>query len=79
MMKHDCGVAEIEYENSQGFADFHSLRTTYINALRILQVQDSVRVKMARHGDIKTTRGSYDSIEFGEMRSAVEKLAKLSW
>lgn len=56
MFKADLAAAGVEYQDASGrYADFHSLRHTFITRLRA--VHPEVARKLARHKHMDTTRG----------------------
>ena len=74
MIKRDAGNAKpvVEYVNGFGFADFHSLRVSFENHLRSLNVDLEVRRSLMRHRDISTTVG-YGRVRSGEKASTLSK------
>ena len=74
MIKTDAGNSSppVEYENDFGFADFHSLRVSFENHLRRLNVDLEVRKSLMRHRDISTTIG-YGRVRSGEKASSLSE------
>lgn len=72
-------VAGLPYRNAAGeVCDFHALRHSFITNLGAdASIRLEVKQLLARHADIKTTRG-YDHTGLTDMRDAVEKLPTVS-
>jgi len=77
MIKEDVGNAGIPYETKEGFADFHSLRHTFITRL----VKSGVNIKtaqvLARHSDPRLTLGVYSHIQLIDQFQAIKKIPQL--
>jgi integrase len=72
MIKEDLEIAEIEYKNAEGQADFHSLRHTFITNL----VQQGVYPKdvqiLARHSSITLTLDHYTHVKRESLRKIID-------
>lgn len=75
LMKVDLAAAGIEYETSDGFADFHSLRTLYITGLFRAGVHPRIAQQLARHSTIELTMQTYTRVASEEVLQAVARLA----
>ena len=78
MIRRDLEAAGIPYETEAGFADFHSLRGTYISAL----VRSGASIKtvqtLARHSNPALTLARYARVDLHDVIGAVESLPDLS-
>jgi len=78
MIRRDLEAAGIPYETEAGFADFHSLRGTYISAL----VRSGASIKtvqtLARHSNPALTLARYAKTDLHDVIGAVEFLPGLS-
>jgi integrase len=78
MLRQDLKVAGIPYKTSEGVADFHSSRGTYISNL----VSSGASVKtcqvLARHADPALTIGIYAKASLHDISGAVEALPDLT-
>ncbi len=77
MIRRDLEAAGISYETEAGFADFHSLRGTYISAL----VRSGASIKtvqtLARHSNPALTLARYARVDIHDVTGAVEALPDL--
>ena len=68
----------LKYEDSTGkFADFHSLRHTFITNLSRANVSPKVAQTLARHSDIRLTMQIYTHIDSDEQAAAINSLPGL--
>ena len=75
MLREDEEVAGIEYKDSDGkFADFHSLRHTFITNLAKSGVHPKVAQRLARHSTIRLTMDHYTHVEMEQQTEALAKL-----
>ncbi len=78
MIRRDLEAAEIPYKTDEGFADFHSLRGTYITAL----VQSGASIKtvqtLARHSNPALTLARYARADLHDVDGAVDSLPDLA-
>lgn len=75
MLRRDLKLAEIPYLDSQGrYADFHSLRHTFISSLARSGVHPSEAQRLARHSTITLTMDVYSHVETDRLRTALDKL-----
>lgn len=77
MLRADLKLAGVDYIDDRGqFADFHSLRHTYISHLaRLTDVK--VVQSLARHATVTMTMDRYCHAEASEQRKAVDSLAQI--
>jgi integrase len=73
MIEHDLGLAKIAYRTPEGFADFHSLRHTYITILARSGAPITVVQTLARHSDLRLTR-RYTHLTLLDQTRALEAL-----
>jgi len=79
MMRHDLEAAEIEYVDEGGrYADFHSLRHSYITALAKSGVHPKTAQSLARHSTISLTMDHYTHTVLEDQSEALKKLPDLS-
>lgn len=78
MIRADLKAAGIEYETDQGFADFHSLRHTFITNLARAGVMPNEAKELARHSSITLTMDYYTHTRLGSLAAAVAKLPSLN-
>jgi integrase len=65
----------LKYRDQDGrFADFHSLRHTFITNLIKANVSPKVAQTLARHSDIRLTMDIYTHVDQDEQKGAIEKL-----
>ena len=76
-LKKDLEAAAIPYETSQGFADFHALRHTYVTRLIKANVNPKTAQLLARHSDPRLTLGVYTHIAIIDQAAAVRSLPPL--
>ena len=75
MLQADLEAAGIPYRDDDGlFADFHSLRHTYISNLARAGVPLSTAQKLARHSTPVLTASRYTHLDLAEQHREVEKL-----
>jgi integrase/recombinase XerD len=78
MLRVDLKAAGVPYETSEGIADFHSSRGTYISNL----VSGGASVKtcqtLARHADPSLTIGIYAKTSLHDVKGAVETLPDIA-
>ena len=68
----------LKYQDSQGrFADFHSLRHTFITNLARANVAPKTAQALARHCDIRLTMDVYTHVEQEEQATAIRGLPSL--
>ena len=79
MLQVDLKSAEIPYIDSEGlFADFHSLRHTYITNLSRKGVPLISAQKLARHSTPVLTAKRYTPLDLAEQAKEVQKLQGLN-
>ena len=66
--------AGIEYETSEGVADFHALRVTFATNLARAGVPLVVAQKLMRHSDPKLTSNVYSRFGTAEVREALSRV-----
>ncbi len=65
----------LKYKNSKGlFADFHSLRHTFITNLCKADVPPKTAQTLARHSDISLTMNIYTHVDQAEQVKAIDAL-----
>jgi hypothetical protein len=78
MLRSDLKAAGVPYKTSEGVADFHSSRVTYISNI----VSSGASVKtcqtLARHADPALTIGIYAKASLHDISGAVEALPDLT-
>jgi integrase/recombinase XerD len=78
MLQSDLKQAGIPYRDSDGlFADFHSLRHTYITNLARQGVPLTTAQKLARHSTPVLTAARYTHLDLADQHREVEKLGAL--
>ncbi len=78
MLKADLIAADVKYLDASGrFADFHSLRHTFITNLAQSGVHPKVAQDLARHSDINLTLSRYSHTVMEQRAEAVAKLPEL--
>ncbi|MBA2117327.1 tyrosine-type recombinase/integrase [Bremerella alba] len=78
MMRSDLKRANIDYVDASGrYADFHSLRHTFISSLAKNGVHPSKAKELARHSTITLTMDVYSHVETDELREAISVLPDL--
>ncbi|MHC2067360.1 tyrosine-type recombinase/integrase [Bremerella sp. T1] len=75
MIRSDLKRANIDYVDANGkYADFHSLRHTFISSLARSGVHSLKAKELARHSTITLTMDVYSHIETDELRKALDML-----
>jgi len=65
----------LKYQDSQGrFADFHSLRHTFVTNLCKADIRPKTAQTLARHSDIRLTMNVYSHVDEQEQADAISKL-----
>ena len=65
----------LKYKDSQGrFADFHSLRHTFVTNLCKADISPKTAQTLARHSDIRLTMNVYTHVDEKEQAAAIERL-----
>ncbi len=78
MIKADLKRAEIPYIDQHGrYADFHSLRHTFVSNLGKAGVSPKMAQSLARHSDVNLTMNVYSHLELQEQAEAVKHLPPL--
>jgi hypothetical protein len=67
----------VEGPHGQLYADFHSLRHSYITLLEIAGVSPKAAQELARHSDIRLTMQRYPHKTLHDLGAAVERLPSL--
>jgi integrase/recombinase XerD len=75
MLRADLTAAGVAYEVGGQFADFHSLRHSYISRVVRSGVNPRLAQSLARHSTITLTMNRYAHVEHGERRAAVAGLS----
>jgi integrase len=75
MLRHDLAAAGIEYETEMGFADFHSLRITFVTTLARANVPLALAQRLARHSTPVLTSNVYSRLELHDAAEAVSRLS----
>ncbi len=71
----DLEAAGIAYQDEEGrFADFHSLRKTFITGLAVAKVHPKEAQALARHSSIDLTMQVYTDVRLLNLKDAVERL-----
>ena len=74
MLRRDLKTAKIPYATDSGFADFHSLRHTFISNLVAVGVHPKLAQQLARHSTITLTMDRYSHVGLLDMSTALESL-----
>jgi integrase len=74
MIRADLAAAGITYQTAAGYADFHSLRHTFITSLARAGVHPKTAQTLARHSTITLTMDRYSHADESAGRDAVDKL-----
>jgi integrase len=74
----DLAVAGIEYENSEGFADFHALRHSFITTLAKSNAPVKIVQSLARHSTPVLTLGVYTHLGLYDQTPALDALPDLT-
>jgi len=77
MLRADLADAGIEYETSEGVADFHALRHRFITALARGGVHPKVAQALARHSTVGLTLDHYSHTVLGDLAAALDALPSL--
>jgi integrase/recombinase XerC len=77
MLRIDLDAAEIAYFTDAGFADFHSLRHTFISHLVTGGVHPKVAQQLARHSTITLTMDRYAHLGLIDMTSGLSALPSI--
>jgi len=68
----------LKYQDSQGrFADFHSLRHTFVTNLCKADISPKTAQTLARHSDIRLTMNTYTHVDEQEQADAIQRLPGL--
>ncbi len=78
MLRIDLDAAEIAYETDAGFADFHSLRHTFISNLVTAGVHPKVAQQLARHSTITLTMDRYAHLGLIDMTAGLSSLPNIT-
>jgi integrase len=73
-LKQDLALAEIEYCIDGKYADFHSLRHTFVSSLFDTGCTPKEAQTLARHSDPRLTLSKYAHVAAAALRAAVERL-----
>ncbi len=74
LLRHDGQRADIAYKTAAGYADFHSLRHTFISNLVAAGVVPKLASTLARHSTITLTMDRYAHVELDQQAAAVAPL-----
>lgn len=74
MLKVDLKAAGIEYATSDGVADFHALRHTFITTLAMAGERIKVVQELARHSKADLTLNVYTHAGLHDLQGAVDRL-----
>jgi len=75
MLKRDLQAAGIAYQDEDGkFADFHSLRCTYVTWLLQKGASEHHVRKLARHSTLDLTVNTYSKVQATDLRAELERL-----
>ncbi len=78
MLRADLDATEIAYATDSGFADFHSLRHTFISNLAACGVHPKLAQQLARHSTITLTMDRYSHVGLLDMNTALESLPNIA-
>ena len=78
MLRIDLDSAGIGYETDAGFADFHSLRHTFISNLVAAGVHPKVAQQLARHSTITLTMDRYAHLGLIDMTAGLSSLPNIT-
>ena len=71
-LQRDLAEAGISYQDEAGrYADFHSLRYTFITSLARAGVSPAHAMRLARHSTIALTMDVYTSLSIDDLRAAL--------
>ena len=69
----------LKYQDTQGrFADFHSLRHTFVTNLCKADISPKTAQTLARHSDIRLTMNIYSHVDEQEQAEAIARLPRIS-
>lgn len=75
LLKFDLAAAGVAYEDAYGrYADFHSLRHTFVSRLNKAGVNPKVVQDLARHSDIRLTMNRYAHTLLEDQAQAINRL-----
>jgi len=74
MLRGDLDAAGIPYATDSGYADFHSLRHTFISNLAAGGVHPKLAQQLARHSTITLTMDRYSHVGLLDLNAALESL-----
>ena len=74
MLKTDLEAAGLSYLTSEGVADFHALRHTYITRLAMSNERPKVVQELARHSKLELTMNVYTHLGVHDLQSAVDRM-----
>ncbi len=78
MMRTDLANADVAYQDARGrYADFHSLRHTFISNLARAGVHPRNAQALARHSTIELTMNVYTHVEMRELAADLESLPSM--
>ena len=78
MLRSDLGAAGITYLTDDGFADFHSLRHTFVSNLVTGGVHPKVAQQLARHSTITLTMDRYSHLALIDMTAGLSALPTIA-
>ena len=79
MLRADLDTAKIDYVTDEGFADFHSLRNTFVSNLAAGGVHPTLAQQLARHSTIALTLNRYTQFGLLDMNTALESLPNITF
>jgi len=74
MLKRDLKRTDIPYVIGGKFADFHSLRHTFITNLALAEVHPAKAQRLARHSTIALTMNVYTSLNIEDLRDDLGRI-----
>lgn len=77
-LQSDLKAAGISYSTSQGYADFHALRHTYVTRLLRSGASTKIVQTLARHSDPRLTLNVYGHVELVDQTRALQALPSLA-
>jgi len=78
MLRADLKAAGVPYVTSEGVADFHASRGTYISNVMDTGASIKTLQTLARHSDPRLTIGIYSKVTRHDLEAAVESLPELA-
>ncbi|MGI6456364.1 MAG: tyrosine-type recombinase/integrase [bacterium] len=78
IIQEDLKNAGIPYKTSQGYADFHSLRHTYVSRMVNAGIPIKTAQMLARHSDSRLTLAVYSHLELVDQQKAINSLPSLN-